>query len=274
MSRVNQSTEEALLKMAGSLADPITVDGVTDVNGLIPLPILASGTVARITRWAETSFDDHLEVFWFQGGAETSIFEDDYPTGTVPLEIEVPITPARMAIDGTAFLYYIVTAFGMSDPSPRKQLIIDHTQAPEEMLEEADFLNLTLWGYYNCFTVPLLTSGVDIAIAPQPLALEGDQFSLHFQGYRSLNGSPGEGDVDVVPEAVETFTKTLTDDEIKKGFIQHLPFAPCIKALINNDSLTAIYTIARGGRIFGRSRAALAKIDRIITGHEKPCYSP
>ncbi|MCO8314185.1 hypothetical protein [Pseudomonas mandelii] len=254
-----------------TLAAEITVDGVIDPDGLIPLPILISGTLARIQRWAETSFDDHLEVFWFQDGKEDLLFDEQYPTGIVPLEIEVPISASRMAIDGSALLYYIVTAFGMPDRSPRKPLIIDHTQGPGEELAKAIFINLTPYGYYNCATRPELTSGIVIEIPTQPLARPNDKFSLHLQGYRSLNGSPGQDGEDIVSEAVDTFVRNLDDQEIADGFSQHVPFKPCIEPLIDNDSIVAIYTITRGGRRIGTSYPALAKIDRVIPGGAS-CY--
>lgn len=273
MSMGTQSTEEKCSPTASeALAVEITVDGVTDPDGLIPLPILISGTIARIPRWAETSFDDHLEVFWLQDGREELLFEDEYPTGIVPLEIEVPIPASRMAMNGIALLYYIVTAFGMPDPSPRKQLIIDHTQRPEEILVKAIFTNLTGNGYYNCLTLPPLTSGIIIIIPAQPLSRPGDQFFLRLQGYRTLNGSPGEDGKDIVPEAVDTFARDLNAKEVAEGFTELVPFSPCIAPLLYDDSITAIYTIARGGRIIGRSRAALARIDRGIPG-DAPCYS-
>jgi hypothetical protein len=273
MSLSTQSSEEKLASQTEApLAAEITVDGVTEPDGFIPLPLLISGTTARIQRWEETSFDDHLEVFWLQDGNEELLFERRFPTGIVPPEIEVTIPPSRMAVNGTALLYYIITAFGMPDPSPRKPLIIDHTQEPEKILAEAIFTNLTKYGYYNCETDPALTSGIVIDIPKQPWARPGDQFSLKLQGYRTLNGSPGENGEHIVPESAETLTRFLNDQEIENGFSQSVSFAPCIKPLIDEDSLVAIYTITRAGRVIGKSRLAVAKIDRILSGSTY-CYS-
>ncbi|WP_218940564.1 hypothetical protein, partial [Bacillus cereus] len=75
-----------------------------------------------------------------------------------------------------------------------------------------------------------------------------------------------------VPESAETLTRFLNDQEIENGFSQSVSFAPCIKPLIDEDSLVAIYTITRAGRVIGKSRLAVAKIDRILSGSTY-CYS-
>jgi hypothetical protein len=256
---------------SGTRAAAITLDGVSNPAGIIPYPILLSGTIARIPRWEETSFDDHLQVFWFQNGQEELIYENKYPTGIVPAEVTIPITAARMLVDGQALIYYIVTAFEFPDRSPQKPLIIDHTQRPIEPLPRPGFSNLDIYGYYTCGTRPVLTAGIHVNIPVQTLALEGDRFSLEVQGFRSINGYPGEHDEHVVPEAKATYSRDLSIEEIDRGFAQFVEFVPCIKPLIDNDSMTAIYTLARNGKIIGRSMAALARVDRVIPGN-LPCY--
>jgi hypothetical protein len=265
----------------GILAAEITLRGVTAIDGLIPLAILQSGTMANIPKWTETSFDDLLTVYWSQNGIEEPIFVQDYPAGSVPPGgVDVEITPARMAVDGNALIYYIITAFGIRDPSPQKPLIIDHFQTQPIPFPPVTFPDVNPTGYLNCLTgwppnntrgELRLNQGIRVSMPALSPALPTDDCIIHVQGYRTLNGAPGDNNEHVVPESVATITRQLTQVEIQNGFIQIIPFTPSIKALLYNDSAAVDYRVTRAGRLIGSAHRAVVKVDRGQPG-DLPCY--
>lgn len=256
----------------GVLAVIIKVDGVdpSDVEGYVPLPQLQNGTVARVPRWANYSVDpanpDRLKVFFEQGGVKTPIHDQEY-TPISLLEILIPLSAALLSKDGIAWISYLVNdSDSNDDQAPPRKLTIDHTQLPVQKLPEAKFPNATLWGYWNCSTLPVLSNGGWIQILPQLIGRPGDRCVLEWRGYRSLNG------VDEVQEAYGSFSKDLSAEDNSKGFDMLIPFPKHIKPLEKNASAIAIYRFYRAGRLIAESEPALVKIDRALPGKILPCY--
>ncbi|KAE9648106.1 hypothetical protein [Pseudomonas sp. PB106] len=257
-------------------ADPLIIDGVTAADGYIPLPILLAGTKARIFPWAETSFDDTLVVYWEQGGATQEIYRRNRPIGPLPPVFEVDISPGLMANNGIAFIYYVITAFGIDDPSPHKQLIIDHSQQdPVTDLPEVDFVKPvpTLWGYYNCDSSEL-DKGVSVKVPPLPVAQESDELTIEWSGYKSLNGYAGANDELVVSEAFFSSVHTLSTADVEKGLTRFFPYTPCVQPLVHGtNSALVVYRITRKGVLVGSSLPALIKVDRRRPGQSLPCFA-
>ena len=259
----------------GVLAVPLTVDGVdrNDPEGRIPYLLLLNGTIARVPRWENfstvSSRSDRLIVTWEQDGLKTVIFDRSYPGPITQLEFEIPLTPQRLGTDGVALLHYVVLdADANPDPaSAPVKLTIDHSQVPVPSLNPVTFPHATLWGYLNCQTRPALNQGVTVNVLPQTVGMAGDVCKLQWQGYRSLNGAG------VVAEAYLEVPHTLSEDNLLKGFNIVVPFRPCVKPLIDNDSALVVISFYRGVRLIAQSAPELVKIDRTISGERLPCYS-
>ncbi|CAH0215000.1 MULTISPECIES: hypothetical protein [Pseudomonas] len=255
----------------GVLAEIIKVDGVdpVDVDGNIPLPQLHKGTIGRVPRWAEYSVDpdnpDRLQVFFEQDGVKNTIHDNLYNPINL-LEIEIPLSAALLSKDGVAWISYLVNdADSNPDIAPPRKLTIDHTQLPVQKLPEANFLNATLWGYWNCLTRPALSGGGWIHILPQLIGRSGDLCVVTWRGYLSLNG------VGEVEGAYGSFSKSLSTEDNSQGFNMLIPFKH-IKPLENNASAIVIYRFYRAAKLIAESEPALIKIDRVISGESLPCY--
>lgn len=267
--------EGRTLNKNGVFAVPLAVDGIdpNDPEGRVPVPLLLNGTIARVPRWKDFSTvgsrSDRLIVTWEQGGLKTVIFDQRYPGPIRQLEFEIALTPQRLGTDGVALLYYVVLdADGNPDPaSAPVKLTIDHSQIPVPSLKPVEFPHATPWGYFNCQTWPALNEGVTVRVPPQTVGVSGDICKLQWQGYRSLNG------VGIVVEAFIEISHLLSGSDLQNGFDIVVPFRPCIKPLIDNDSALVIIWFYRGSRLIAQSAPELVKIDRKIPGEALPCYS-
>lgn len=253
----------------GILADIIKVDGVdpSDVEGDLTPPESTGGTIATVPRWKDYSADpkrpDRLQVFFEQLGIITTIHDKPYVPVNIP-EIQIPLTASLLSKSGVAWLYYLVTdADGNEDPAPRRKLTIDHTQIPVQPLPEVKFPHATLWGYWNCNTLPALSGGGWIEVLPQLIGRPRDLYSLEWRGYKSLNG------VGEVSETFGTFERELSAEDNSKGFRVLIPYAKFIKPLTPGvviQSALVVGKIYSKGRLVAQSESALVKIDTTIPG--------
>ncbi|MDD2034455.1 hypothetical protein T3A99_14110 [Pseudomonas sp. N-137] len=250
------------------MAKPLSVEGINDndLEGHVPREILQRGTRIVIPYWIDPRPNDELWIIWLQNGLEDRLYTVFYP---VPLAVDFlyfDLTSQHLAKDGVAYVYYNIWkgAGGTDDPSPRRQLTIDHT--PLIILAEPTFPHANLWGYLNNNSVPPLTSGATVAIPSLTnIALPGDQVKVQWQGYSSLNGSgpPVSGTYGV-------WERILQAPDISAGFDLVVPFQPNIRPLIDKDSAVVVYQLFHGGRLVAESRKGLVKIDRVTPGESTP----
>ncbi len=252
----------------GVFAAPLSVEGIddNDLDGYIPRDILLKGTRIVIPRPDDTGANDQLMVFWFQNSKETTIFDQNYPSGIVDPFVYVALTSQQMATDGVAQVYYKFWKRGGGNPdeSPPRMLTIDHRALlsfPEPLAVDA-----TIWGYWNNNTNPPLPNGGTLRIRPldniaQPL----DVAWIVWRGYRSLNGSGPE-----VAEVYGRWSKALSATDIKNGFNYVVPFQNHISSLIDNDSAIVVCQLFRGGKIIAESEKGLVKVDRVTPGKPGP----
>jgi hypothetical protein len=161
----------------GVLALPLSVEGVDngDPAGHVPREILKTGTRIVIPYWPDPQPNDRLWVVKRQNSVEDTIYNVKY---TTPLSIEFlyfDLTPEHLAVDGNMFLYYKIWKGdgGNGDPSPERQLTIDHT--PLLTFSEPFAVHATYWGYLNNKTDPPLTSGATLRVRPLTnIATPGD----------------------------------------------------------------------------------------------------
>ncbi|WP_445178277.1 hypothetical protein [Pseudomonas sp. McL0111] len=250
------------------LAQPLSVEGVDDNDplGHVPHNLLITGTRIVIPYWADPQPNDLLWVIKRQNGTEQRLYTVTYPVPlTVPF-LYFSLTPQDLALDGIAFVYYTLWkgSGGNDDPSPERQLTIDH--APPLTLLEPLFPHATLWGYWNNNTAPPLTSGGTVRIRPlADVALPGDTAAITWRGHFSLNGSGPE-----VVEAYGRWTKILSSTDITNGFNYVVPYQNHISLLFDNRSAVAVCELLRGGRVIAESQKGLVKIDQVIPGESGP----
>jgi hypothetical protein len=253
---------------AGVLAKPLSVEGVDDNDpaGHIPRELLINGTRIVIPYWIDPVPNDELWVVLRQNGVERRLYTEFYPTPlTVPF-LYFDLTAQDLATDGIAFLYYKIWkgSGGTDDPSPERQLTIDHT--PLLTLAEPSFPDATLWGYLNNDTNPPLTSGAKVAIPDFiNIAVPGDVANIHWRGYSSLNGSGPE-----VPGTYGVWEKILSAADITDGFDHVVPFRSHISLLFDADSAVVICQLFRGRKLIAVSEKGLVKIDRVTPGESGP----
>ncbi|AEA69721.1 MULTISPECIES: hypothetical protein [Pseudomonas] len=249
-------------------AKPLSVEGINDndLEGHVPREILQRGTRIVIPYWIDPRPNDELWITWLQDGLESRLYTMFYP---VPLTVNFlyfDLTPQHLAKDGVAYVYYKVWkgAGGNDDPSPPRQLTINHT--PLIILAAPTFPHATLWGYLNNNTVPPLTSGATIAVPSLAnIAVPGDRVKVQWQGYSSLNGSGPP-----VTETYGVWERTLQAPDISAGFDLVVPFQPNIRPLIDNDSAVVVYQLFQGGKLVAESNKGLVRIDRVTPGESNP----
>lgn len=252
----------------GPLALPLSVEGIadSDTQGHVPRDILINGTRIVIPYWSQPEEKDQLLIFIVRDGIETTLYDITYPNPLNVPFLYFDLTPQHLATDGVVFLYYKIWkgSGGNDDPSPKRQLTIDHT--PLLKLLEPVFPHATLWGYLNNLTKPPLTSGATVRIsALTTIAAPGDIARIHWRGYSTLNGSGPE-----VPGTDGVWDKPLSATDIANGFDHVVPYLPHIVSLFDNDSAVVVYQLLRGGRLIAESSKALVKIDQVTPGESGP----
>ena len=253
---------------AGVLAKPLSVEGVDDDDpaGHIPRELLDSGTRIVIPYWIDPVPNDELWVMLRQNGVERRLYWKFYPTPLTDPFLYFDLTAQDLATDGIAFLYYKIWkgSGGTDDPSPERQLTIDHT--PLLTLAEPWFRHANPWGYLNNKTKPDLKDGATVVIPDFiNIAVPGDVAKIHWRGYRSLNGSGAE-----VLEAYGFWEKTLTTADITNGFDYVVPFRSHISLLFDDDSAVVVCQLFRGRKLIAESKKGLVKIDRVTPGESGP----
>jgi hypothetical protein len=248
----------------GPLAMPLSVEGVDDSDpaGHVSREILLKGTRIVIPYWIDPVPNDELWVMLRQNGVENRLYTVFYPSPLNVTFLYFDLTSQHLATDGIAFVYYKIWkgSGGTDDPSPERQLTIDHTPLLE--LLEPWFRHATLWGYLNNNTKPPLTSGATVVIpAFTNVAVPGDVAKVHWRGYSSLNGSGPE-----VPGTYGFWDKPLSAADITNGFDHVVPYQPHIRQLFDNDSAIVICQLLRGGRLIAESKKGLVKIDQVTSG--------
>jgi hypothetical protein len=264
------SLEENHVQSAGGgvLAKPLTVEGVddNDLEGHVSRDILQLGTKIVIPYWPAPEPKDELWIIWVQNGQETNLYEKLYPVPLSDVFLYFDLTPQHLKNDGVAHLYYKIwkASGGIDDPSPKRQLTIDHT--PLIILDEPSFPQANDWGYLNNRSDPPMTSGATIRVPSLTnIALPGDQAKVQWQGYSSLNGSGPP-----VPGTFGVWERTLQVQDIANGFDLVVPFESYISRLFNNDSAVVVYQIFQGGRLVAESSEGVVKIDRATSGGSGP----
>lgn len=252
----------------GILAQPLSVKGVddSDTAGHVPRQILITGTEIVIPYWLFPEPKDELWLIKRQNGIEQRLYTVIYP---MPLSVPFlyfALTPQHLATNGIAFLYYKIWkgSGGNDDPSPERQLTIDHT--PLSTLPEPLFPDATPWGYLNNNTNPPLTSGATVRIRPlSSIAVSGDIAVITWRGYSTLNGSGTE-----VAGAYGRWEKPLSNTDITNGFNHVVPFQSHISLLVDNDSAVVVCQLFRGKQIIAESDKGLVKVDQVTPGQIGP----
>ena len=252
----------------GPLALPLSVEGIadSDTQGHVPRNILINGTRIVIPYWSQPEEKDQLLIFIVRDGIETTLYDITYPNPLNVPFLYFDLTPQHLATDGVVFLYYMIWkgSGGNDDPSPKRQLTIDHT--PLLTLPEPVFAHATLWGYLNNSTKPPLTSGATVRMSAfTTIAAPGDIARIHWRGYSTLNGSGPE-----VPGTYGVWDKPLSATDIANGFDHVVPYLPHIISLFDNDSAVVVCQLLRGGRLIAESSKALVKIDQVTPGESGP----
>ncbi|MHC8339158.1 hypothetical protein [Pseudomonas sp. HLT2-19-2] len=252
----------------GPLALPLSVEDVDDSDpaGHVSREILLKGTRIVIPYWIDPVPNDELWVMLRQNGVDKRLYTVFYPSPLNVTFLYFDLTSQHLATDGIAFVHYKIWkgSGGTDDPSPARQLTIDHT--PLLVLLEPWFRHATLWGYLNNNTKPPLTSGATVVIpAFTNVAVPGDVAKVHWRGYSSLNGSGPE-----VPGIYGFWDKPLSAADITKGFDHVVPYQPHISQLFDSDSAIVICQLFRGGRLIAESKKVLVKIDQVTPGESGP----
>lgn len=243
-----------------------------DPEGYIPFPLLLTGIDVVVSLWDEPAKDpeerDILTVRFEQPGQLPVKIENTYTPADMKPEFIIRIGPEHLKNDGAGELWYeLLNTADNSSESYRRQLTIDHTPIPND-LPPAKFSHVDGWGYLNCQTVPPLWDGVTVKIPALPGFRVGDRCEVLWRGYSSLNASGAE-----ISKARKRVNRPgLSDQDIREGFTLVIePYDVHIKPMVNDASAMVGYRIYRGTRLVGGSQAAVAKIDRIISGNELPC---
>lgn len=262
---------------------PLTLDtpqvlGVADPDvdpeGHIPSELLLTGIDVVVPVWPNpTPTDkedepDTLIVIFEQVGQPRVEISNDYAPSEIEPEFIIHIGPEYLTVNGVGELKYEVYIYaGNPAYSSSRQLTIDHTVVPIN-LEEAEFEHANKRGYLNCETDPPLWDGVTVRIPPLTAFNVGDRCEVVWQGYLSSNGSGPP----IVGTEKTIIRQALSAEDIREGFLLLIePYETHIKPMVDDASATVVYSIYRGTKLVGRSKIALARIDRIIPGEELPC---
>ncbi len=129
-------------------AKPLSVEGINDndLEGHVPREILQRGTRIVIPYWIDPRPNDELWITWLQDGLESRLYTMFYP---VPLTVNFFIfrldaSTFSQGWCGVCLLQGMEGAGGNDDPSPPRQLTINHT--PLIILAAPTFPHATLWG--------------------------------------------------------------------------------------------------------------------------------
>jgi hypothetical protein len=242
---------------------------VNDPEGLIPIELIAKGLDGIVKRWEnypdQPPRKDRLKVAWEFAGTVTWVFDElIYPVP--PEQLIIKIDPGYLAENGVAYLSYEVCLEDLNCiPSAKRKLTIDNT--PVDLLAPK-FPSANFDGYLNCDTDPPLWDGVRVKVLPDPGFALGDVLIVHWEGYKSLNGSGSP----IANTYKQIRKKILTLEELDEGVeVLIEPFVPHVEPMINKASALARYSLERNGRIVRRSKDGLVRIDRVISGEEIPC---
>ncbi|MDR6924125.1 hypothetical protein [Pseudomonas sp. BE134] len=245
---------------------------VNDPEGQVPIELITKGLEVIVKRWEnfpdKPPRKDRLRVAWEFAGTKTWVFDElIYPVP--PERMFIKIDPGLLTEDGVAYVSYEVWLEDINViHSAKRKLTID--SAPVDLLEP-EFPSAD-GGYLNCSTDnPPLWEGVRVKVPPDPDFARGDVLIVHWDGYKSLNGSG--------PPIANTYKKIrktiVTQEELDKGVeVLIEPFVPHIEPMIDNASALARYSLERNGQIKRRSKVGLVRIDRIIPGEWDVCGPP
>jgi hypothetical protein len=245
-------------------------DPDVDPEGHISLPLLGIDVVVPI--WDEPATKpgerDILTVRFEQSGQPPVKIVNIYTPADMKPEFIIHIGPEHLLSNGVGELWYeLLNSADNPSFSFRRKLTIDHTPVPID-LEEADFLNRSFWGYYNCDTNPPIWLGIHVLIPPLTLFKVGDRCEVTWRGYSTLNGSGTE----IAGARWINVRQNLSDEDIRDGYrLVVEPYAIHIEPMVKDSSATLVYQIYRGLKLVGVSKKALVKIDRIIPGKDFTC---
>ncbi|VVO90454.1 hypothetical protein [Pseudomonas fluorescens] len=246
---------------------------INDPEGQVPIELITKGLEVVVKRWEnfpdKPPRKDRLRVAWEFADTKIWVFDDlVYPIP--PERIIIKIDPGLLTEDGVAYVSYEVLLEDLNViPSARRKLTID--SAAIDLLEPT-FPSAGSDGYLNCDTDnPPLWVGVRVKVLPDPGFALQDVLIVHWEGYKSLNGSG--------PPIANTYKEIrksiLTQEELEKGIeVLVEPFVPHIEPMINKASALARYSLERNGRVTRKSKVGLVRIDRIIPGEEEFCGPP
>jgi hypothetical protein len=258
----------------GVFARAFTVDGVdpNDPTAQLPGDAATNGVNLNIPLWDAPSVvvgnSDLLEIWVKEPGValETLFYSNRFPVPvTIPARFHLPAQYLQRP--GEISLRYRVTSGDTgNEDSALPQRFTLKVQIPINLLEPV-FPNATLWGYFNCKTVPPMWEEIRVRIPPQAGKFKlGDQCFLDWESFRSLNG------LGAIPNTATRFTKTLTAQQAANGFDFVLKrYARLIKPINGLGSALVSYSLYRNGIPTGRSAVGLVKVDRVISGNITFC---
>ncbi len=129
-------------------------------------------------------------------------------------------------------------------------------------LPEPEFPDATIYGYIHCAHEPW--NGIRVRVQfVRNLFEYQDQISLHWQGYRTLNGN------DPILGTEGVFARTVSAQNVADGYLDILvePFIPYIEPIIEGSAL-ASYRLTKFGGQSGTSEEGLVKINRQLPSGE------
>ncbi|WP_341959497.1 hypothetical protein [Pseudomonas sp. RC10] len=129
-------------------------------------------------------------------------------------------------------------------------------------LPEPEFPDATLQGYIHCAHEPW--NGIRVRVAfVRNLFEYQDQITLHWQGYRTLNGN------DPIAGTEGVFARTVSVQNVTDGYMDILvePFIPHIEPIIEGSAL-ASYRLTKFSGQSGGSYEGLVKINRQLPSGE------
>jgi len=129
-------------------------------------------------------------------------------------------------------------------------------------LPEPEFPDATLQGYIHCAHEPW--NGIRVRIEfVRNLFEYQDQITLHWQGYRTLNGN------DPIAGTEGIFSRTISVQNVTDGYLDILvePFIPHIEPIIEGSAL-ASYRLTKLSGQSGGSYEGLVKINRKLPSGE------
>jgi len=246
---------------------------INDPEGQVPIELITKGLEVVVKRWENYPDKppriDRLRVAWEFSGTKTWVFDElVYPVP--PERIIIKIDPGLLTEDGVAYVSYEVLLEDLNViPSAKRKLTID--SVPVDLLEPR-FPSADSQGYLNCYTDnPPLWNGVRVKVLPDLGFARGDVLIVHWEGYKSLNGSGPP-----ITNTYKQIRKTISTQEELDNGVEVLvePFVPHIEPMIDDASALSRYSLERNGRIVRKSKIGLVRIDRIIPGWWGVCGPP